>query len=199
MSGSKGIPVSNNHYVVIKREGYTPRGEWLSPLESATRLLSARLWPLWQGTRNRSAIRAGDRIAVYLAGQGGSTVVATARVASLGPWTPEISRNYPLDPDGTAVVVMHLDQVTMLPTPIAVRDRLQALSFINHRTPKWGVAFMGGTRAVSAGDFAVLTASTLSLARAAIQAQGGRDSAIAQARALMAEHGLTVDDILARA
>lgn len=191
--------MSHNHYVVIKREGYTPRGERLSPLESATRLLSARLWPLWQGTRNRSAIRAGDRIAVYLAGQGGSMVVATARVASLGPWTQEIARNYPLDPDGTAVVVMHLDQVTMLPAPVAVRDRLQALSFINPGTPKWGVAFMGGTRAVSAGDFAVLTARTLPLACAELQTREGKDSAIAQARALMAEHGLTADDILAAA
>lgn len=149
--------MSEHHYIVVKREGYTPDGVRLSAMASANALLSARMWPLWSSTRNRKSISGGDRLAVYLSGDGGSRVVATARVSDVGQWTHQVARSYPLDLDGVPFVVLHLDQVGLLARPVAVKDRLKQLSFVNGASPKWGVAFMGGARAVNAADFAALT------------------------------------------
>ncbi len=145
------------HFVLIKREGLARDGRALSALDSAMALLGVGLWPLWEHTRNRKSIRAGAKLAVYLAGQGGQ-VVATAGARDVTPWSAGLAKRYPLVLDGTPEAAIHLKDVRMLSMPVQVRSRIGELSFLAGRnTSKWGVAFMGGTRAVCEQDFRVLT------------------------------------------
>lgn len=143
------------HYLLIKRGGPDASGRDLSASKSAECLLDCGIWPLWEHTRNRKAIKAGDQVAVYLAGS--SEVVATATVRAVEQWTSALRRTYPLMLDGTPHAVVKLSDVTKFAAPIDVRSRLDRLSFIQPGVAKWGVAFMGGTRATSAADFSALT------------------------------------------
>lgn len=145
------------HFVVVKRGGFSRDGIRLSARQSAFSLLDCGIWPLWSHTRNRKAITAGDRLAVYLSGDGDGQVVATATVRQVGPWTRSVASAYPLDLDGIPFVVLHLQHVEVLQQPVEIKRRLKQLSFINQHTPKWGVAFMGGSRAVSGPDYDALT------------------------------------------
>lgn len=146
-----------NHYLLIKREGVDSSGRPLSALESATALLKVGMWPLWEHTRNRRAINTGNRVAVYLSGEGGSRVIATATVEKVGPWDRATASSYPLTLDGTPFAVLHLSEVLYLKKPVEVRASLDRLSFVKHGARKWGVAFMGGARAMNASDFMALT------------------------------------------
>lgn len=144
-----------NHYLLVKREGVTPEGKILSASESAGLLLQSRIWPLWKATRNRKAVKAADKVAVYLSGHNNQIVIATATVKEQGPWSRTLARAYPLVLDGEPESVLHLDNIVTFDDPRPVKPKLHRLSFYNGG-PKWGVAFMGGTRALSAQDYAIL-------------------------------------------
>lgn len=146
-----------NHYLLTKREGFNAGGRMISARQCATALLDVGVWPLWEHTRNRAAIRAGDQVAIYLAGDGSSQIMATAEVLKVGQWDRKMAATYPLMLDGTPVSVLHLHGVNVLEKSIPVRQCLNDLSFIRKGVVKWGVAFMGGCRALTQRDFAVLT------------------------------------------
>jgi hypothetical protein len=146
-----------NYYLLIKREAVTPAGAILSARESAIALLEAGVWPLWRHTRNRKAIRAGDQVAIYLSGEDNQVVIATARVREVSDWDRVVARAYPLVLDGEPLAVLRLVDTVVFAEPKAVKPRLQQLSFYRGGT-KWGVAFMGGTRALTAPDYHALTA-----------------------------------------
>ena len=145
------------HYLLIKSDGYAATGTRLTALESAMALLGGGFWPLWDHTRNRKSIAVGDAVAVYLSGSGGAQVIATARVAAIVSWSAAFARKYPLMLDGVPHCVLQLDDIVTLEKPISVKERLASLSFVNRESKKWGVAFMGGTRAVGPEDFRILT------------------------------------------
>ncbi len=147
--------IAAKHFLLTKRAGPDARGRELSASEAANLLLDVGVWPLWEHTRNRKAIVAGSRLAVYLSGS--SQVVATACVAAIESWTPAKRRSYPLMLDGTPETVLILKDVRKLHRPVEVRERLSRLSFVTPGVKKWGVAFMGGTRRLTSDDFLALT------------------------------------------
>lgn len=150
-----------NHYLLVKRECFSSTGKALTARESALALLEAGIWPLWEYTRNRRAIKVGDKIAVYLTGEGNRVVMATASIERVTSWDAALSRRYPLLLDGTPWAVLHLSRVDVFPVPKPVISRLSRLSFMSDkliRSRKWGVVFMGGVRSLTPADFRVLTA-----------------------------------------
>lgn len=147
------------NYLLIKQHGLDAKGRNCTARASAQLLLDAKVWPLWDRTRNRKVIAAGDRLAVYLAGT--SEVIATAQVLKVEKWSNSHARWYPLLLDGIPAAVLVLENVSMLPVPVQVRQRLQQLSFVPRNSSKWGVAFMGGVRVVSDVDFKQLTCGGL--------------------------------------
>ncbi len=147
---------TNRHFLLMKRDSFSREGQELSARDAALALLTAGVWPLWEHTRNRKVIQAGADVAVYLAGAG-NLVIATARVAANVPWSSAIARTYPLMLDGTPFAVLQLADPRTLSTPRNVKALRNELSFLRSVGPKWGVAFMGGTRALSGEDFALLT------------------------------------------
>ena len=148
-----------NYYLLIKREGLDAKGQRLTARQSASVLLERGIWPLWEHTKNRKAIAAGDLVAVYLSGDGGGKVIASARVEQVTEWSSALGRTYPLMLDGTPFSVLKLNNIGLLPEPVAVKERLSRLSFVNASSKKWGVAFMGGCRLIGKTDFGVLTSS----------------------------------------
>jgi hypothetical protein len=144
-------------YLLTKREGFDAGGRMRSARQCALMLLDAGIWPLWMGTRNRRIVSTGDQVAIYLAGAGGSEVIATAEIAEIQPWDRKIAAQYPLLLDGTPVTVLKLRAAHILSPSVQVRRCLSTLSFIKPGATKWGVAFMGGCRALHAADFAILT------------------------------------------
>lgn len=144
-----------NNFILIKKKCTDRNGKDLTALESAKILLANKTWPLWDTMRNRKAIQTGGRLAIYLAGT--SEVVATTKVLKIDKWNAIHANRYPLMLDGTPEAMMILSEGSLLTPPIKVKLLLQKLSFINHQTPKWGVAFMGGCRSVTDADFDLLT------------------------------------------
>ncbi|MEW8048432.1 MAG: hypothetical protein AB2805_18275 [Candidatus Thiodiazotropha sp.] len=148
--------MSINHYLLIKRESYTPAGETLSAYDSALTLLKAGLWPLWKHTRNRRAIRTGDKVAIYLSGQDNKTVIGTAQIDKVEDWNRATAKAYPLILDGEPASALFLKNHTLFSEPKPIQPRLNRLSFYKGGS-KWGAAFMGGTRSLTPEDFLVLT------------------------------------------
>jgi hypothetical protein len=124
-------------------------------MRDACHILDRGLWPLWEHTRCRHQIGDGDSVAIYIAGRG--TVVATASVQSVLPWTRTLAHAYRLPLEGVPSVALFLVDVCQLVPAINVRERLAELSFIKRGSKKWGAAFMGGARKVSSADFVALT------------------------------------------
>lgn len=148
------------HYLLVKRDGFDASGKGLTAKESALALLGAGIWPLWSFTRNRKAVRAGDKVAVYLTGTGNSVVIATAVIERVAAWDSVASRRYPLLLDGTPRAVLYLTTVNVFTEVVSVIPHLRRLSFVSGRlikSRKWGVAFMGGMRSLTPADFRVLT------------------------------------------
>ena len=86
-------------------------------------------------------------------------MVASAKVEQVAEWSSSLARAYPLMLDGTPFSVLKLNNISLLPEPVAVKERLCRLSFVNAGSKKWGVAFMGGCRSIGKADFGVLTST----------------------------------------
>lgn len=150
------------HFILIKRGGSTRTGERVTAMEAAKLLLECGLWPLWERTRCRKMLGAGNRVLIYLAGSevGCGKVVASAVVDAVEPWSVRRHHTrYPLILDETPDRVLSLTEVKFFRKPVSVRDKLDQLSFTSSNRAKWGSAFMGGVRSVSQEDYEVLSAA----------------------------------------
>lgn len=148
------------HFLLIKQADYSVDGDKINAHAAARMLLDAGRWPLWTHTPCKRQVQAGDRLAVYLSGQGNRTVVATATVKEKLPWKSAMMRTYPLGLGGIPEFVLILSDVSDLKTPVRIADCLDALSFIDPAQPKWGVRLMGGMRSLTDADFRLLTTAT---------------------------------------
>jgi hypothetical protein len=145
------------HFLLIKRDGLSRSGDRLDAAASAMQLINLRVWPLWRRTPNRTRVAAGDAVAIYLAGDGESRVIARAAVERVGTWNRQLANAYPLLLDGEPASVLYLTSAVIFDRAVDVRAVLPRLSFIRPGLKKWGVHFTGGMRALPAGDFGLLT------------------------------------------
>jgi hypothetical protein len=146
-------------YLLIKRAGFSRDEKRLSAYDSAVALLQWGRWPIWKGTRNKDRVKAGDQVAVYLAGdeKGTKRIVATARVQEVMPWAGRMFAECPILVDGIPLKVLVLTDAQVLAEPVEIRPLLPRLRFLPANPKKWGVAFMGGMRSLSAQDFRLVT------------------------------------------
>lgn len=145
------------HFLLIKQGDHTPDGVRLNALQAAKALLGAGVWPLWTRTPCKLLVKAGDRVAIYLAGTNNQAVVATATVREKKLWTASMLRAYPLCLSGVPEQVLMLGDVVELKAPVRIADHLDRLDFIGANKAKWGVRLMGGMRSISVDDFQLLT------------------------------------------
>ena len=151
--------VNKSHFILIKRSGFCARLKMISATESAHKLLHSRIWPLWEGTRCKSMVKAGHKVLIYLAGDESDCkkVIAMAVVKNVVDWSSKHKRCYPLMLDGLPTKVLELKEVRYFDSPVDVREKLDTLSFIPQNKKKWGVAMMGGMRSLNKADYDVLS------------------------------------------
>lgn len=145
-------------FLLIKKECFDKNGALLTAKESAGLLLSLGYWPLWNRTKCREMVRAGDELLVYLAGDdpGSQSIVARAEIAEIVPWAKKFADTYPLDVDGMPEKVLMLKKIKMLDRPTIVKSLLDTLSFVPANKNRWGVVMMGGMRHINQQDFLLL-------------------------------------------
>jgi len=144
------------HFALIKRDDFEAQsGRLLDALTAAKKLLDCGSWPLWEKTPSRVVVGVDDRVCVYLSGVG--TVVATARIAKIEPWSRTHQSSYPLYLGGSPSQVLRLADVQMLPQPVAVGSLVDHLDCVGQNKRKWGSAFCGGMRTLSPHDYRLLT------------------------------------------
>ena len=151
--------INTGHYVVTKQAGYHKDGRLLTATQCANALLKRKLWVISKRAAGAKTLAAGDKIAVYLSGRAPDcgTVIATATIADVRPWVRKDSFSYPLMLEAEPGIVLHLDTVEWLQAPAAVKERLDHITFVPSNHSKWGAAFMKSLRAITRGDFEVLT------------------------------------------
>ena len=124
--------------------------------------LSARRWPLFRSTRNRAVIGPGDPVAFYVAGtrKNGGHIVARAVVDRKINW---LYGDPTVDPPQYLTelpnTVLYLRDVRFFSEPISIREAIPRLSFIPSNSKRWGVALMGGCRALTYSDWKALLGS----------------------------------------
>ena len=150
---------STRHYVFVKQDGYSRDRQWISAYEAARRLLDARMWVFWGSVEGAGRIKAGNRVAIYVAGNGehSQEVIATAFVDKVVLWTGDFSSRYPLAEGGELARVVLLERIVMLDPVVDARARVAQLKSRPRSPDKWGLYFKGGVRSVSERDFRILT------------------------------------------
>lgn len=151
--------VKREHFLVVKKSGFSSDGKLLSAREGTMRLLDVGFWPLWKNTRCKNMIEAGNSLLFYIAGEekGSRSVIARAKVERVEVWTDRAFKKiYPLMLDGEPDKVIRLANVHCMSTPVSLLSVLDSLSFIPENRNKWGVAMMGGVRSLTAEDYVVL-------------------------------------------
>lgn len=150
---------NKNHFVLIKKSGFDVNQSFKSAKDSTNLLLDAELWPLYKNTRCQHMVKAADRVLFYLAGEEpeGRHIVASAIIKSVEDWSMMHRSGYPLLLEDIPSKVLMLTDIERFMSPIDVKQHLDKLSFIPANRQKWGVAFMGGMRAISEKDHAILS------------------------------------------
>jgi len=149
--------VKREHFLVVKKSGFSSDGKLLSAREGTMRLLDVGFWPLWKNTRCKNMIEAGNSLLFYISGEenGSRSVIARAKVESVEVWTDRAFKKiYPLMLDGEPDKVMRLANVHCMSTPVSLLSVLDSLSFIPENRNK--SAMMGGVRSLTAEDYVVL-------------------------------------------
>ena len=135
-------------------------GGVVSGFDVAQRRLRDREWPLYKNTRNRSVVTSGDRLMFYVAGTGVNRmcVVATATVVKIEKiLTPSSYHERKELCVPFADLLIRLDQVVILPSPVSFRARLSGLDCRPTNMGKWGAILQGGCRRLTDRDFTILS------------------------------------------
>ena len=159
-----------NHFILMKRDGFNNAGEMISASTGIKALCNYGKGPLWERTRCKDMINAGDDILLYAAGDGPDTkhIVGFAKVESIESWNRRHKREYPILLDGVPQKVINLKCQTLFAQPLPMRSVIEKMTFAPENIKKWGVCFMGGMRSIKTVDFDTLMKEVVKL-----QATGG--------------------------
>lgn len=100
-------------------------------------------WPLFQRTKNRTALREGDHVAFYKAGNDGQVFIGSAKIASRAMKSRGLL--YSVD----------LTDIETWKKPVSIRDILESLEFIT-KPQIWGNYMQGGIRKINKDDFQLI-------------------------------------------
>lgn len=116
--------------------------------------LNRGLWPLYERTPYRRALRPGSAVALYA----DRLVIATATIVGV------IEAGYRTLSDDTAteLVAAHLrlENISWLDPAIDFREMLPRLTLCPKNMSKWGVVLMGGIRGINRADWETLLHGT---------------------------------------
>ncbi len=150
-----------NHYLLMKRDGFTASGELVSASESALALLDIGFWPLFKQTPCRRMVKPGQKALIYLAGRGKGCqrVIASVTIDSIAEWSKRIhAKQYPLMLDDEPNLVLNFSDIQIFKTPVRIKNHLNNLDLVPKQNPaKWGMAMVGGMKSLSDNDYRILS------------------------------------------
>jgi hypothetical protein len=155
---------NRQNYLLVVTTSQRWDGGSVPGFDLAERRLRDREWPLYKNTRNRSVIRSGDQLMVYVAGKGlnSTSVVATATVRKIEKiLTPSLYHERKELCVPFADLLIRLDQVVILPSPVPFRAMLSELDCRPTNMAKWGAILQGGCRRLTDHDFTLLSGGKL--------------------------------------
>jgi hypothetical protein len=157
---SIGMPMASGKdnyqfYVLTASSGEYSDGRKAHSNEVAIGRLTRGSWALYANTRNRAAIKKGDRVLGYATG---GLFVGTARVADVQRSESKLRgwKDGPLLVFSPASAILVLDEVDIFPSPVEIKPMKDQLEFApKHK--KWGVVLLGGALRISEADWNQIT------------------------------------------
>lgn len=150
-----------NHYLLMKRSGFSPDGRRMSATESAKALLNAGFWPLFRQTPCKNLVKPGQHILIYLAGneKDCQQVIAAVTIESIEQWSDKKHKmGCPIMLDDIPSLVLNFSDAKIFDQPVKIKERLHALDLVPKANPKkWGAALMGGMKTLTLNDYEVLS------------------------------------------
>tara|TARA_A100001391_G_C5076844_1_gene279351 strand:+ start:97 stop:573 length:477 start_codon:yes stop_codon:yes gene_type:complete len=152
-----------NHYLLMKRDGFTASGELIGATESALALLDIGFWPLFKRTPCRKMVKPGQKALIYLAGRDKDCqrIIASVTIESIAEWSKQLhAEQYPLMLDDIPNLVLNFSDIQIFKTPVLIKEHLDKLDLVPKQNPaKWGMAMVGGMKSLSDNDYRVLSGS----------------------------------------
>lgn len=148
-----------SNYILLATDTADVEDKYIYARQIVGHRLHRRLWPLYQRTRYRGKITAGDRCLIYVGGRGpdAQCLVASAVVNSVDSDPTDLS----IDPsdivNDVPATVLKLSDIIEFPQPVSMRALLDVLRFIPSNKKKWGAVLQGGCLKISDGDFETIT------------------------------------------
>ena len=154
-----------HNFMLICTDAVSPEGDKLGAETLAKARLNAARWPLYPQTPHQGRMSPGDRLLVYLGGNGpaAQSFYAVARVASTHraqKLKESSSDSQELEGHQPASAWLILKDIRHLTPRISVRELLPRLSFLPKTPNRWGVAFMSGVRILSDADWEIIVAGS---------------------------------------
>ena len=152
-----------NYFILVATDSYFKGGASASAEEIALFRLSNKVWPLYNGTRNKEVIEGGDRALIYVGGSKsrGGEIVASCTIKKI---KRNVLTNAKVDLDGVLTerpdALLTLSKIHKFKTGIEFRKILPKLECAPKNLKKWGIVLIGGVRRISSKDFNVLSDCT---------------------------------------
>jgi hypothetical protein len=151
--------VTPNYFILIAMGAEDVDGRHVESLDIALHRLDVNKWPIYKGTPNRSRFQRGDHCVVYIGGTGRNAqhFIASAVIDSVMSWESKLGLI-----DGGDIMTdipdmaLTLCDVHLFAKPVSIRPLLSTLEVIPSSTPRWGIVFQGGCRAISERDFRMI-------------------------------------------
>ena len=159
---SPDLHAAQNYYLLISGAGANQFGKVVSALDVVESRLASELWPIYEHTRNRKVLKAGDICVVYLAGTApfGQTITHQFTVEEIVvPGRRRLPIDQGLASTAQLTIALKISSLLTFRPPRSVRPKLNALSFVGPNKMRWGMAFHGGCRRLSEADYRLLIAT----------------------------------------
>ncbi|HHX8263179.1 TPA: EVE domain-containing protein [Vibrio diabolicus] len=149
----------SNYYILTKGDSCLPDGRLVSARVATEKLIESGFWPLYERTAHRRNIQVGDKILFYVSGKrkGAQVILGSAVVSGKKDWSKKHTEQCPIFSDNIPFTAIEFENVIFFSSPVSVRDKVKALSFIKQRPEKWGLSFMGGVTKIDNKSFEILS------------------------------------------
>lgn len=154
---------STSYYIFVAADSDRHRLNMPSAFELASYRLSRKEWGLRSGTSNRTNIKVGDMVLVYISGrrQNSQTFIAQAEILG-GPIPNRGSKtDSPIESASIfSEYKVSLTKIKIFKTPLKIHKLIRKLSFIKpERVLMWRIYFQGGTIRIPEKDFLYLVSA----------------------------------------
>jgi hypothetical protein len=138
-------------FILTAVNNYDEYGLAISALKEFEERIALNRWFIYEGTRNRKALKEGDKILFYLSGK--KLIPQIAAKAEISKIRKPLSSETNANLQSPVHSVLEFKNFERFDAPIDFKKILQYLSFAPSNMQKWGVVVFGGCRRISEQDY----------------------------------------------